>query len=148
MSVRTDLEKRVEKEKQKLVELRSQVERSEAFLQGLQEALNMLPKEKEPRQSKSKTKSKLKGKLRSGSDMEKVYNLLRQNTSPMHISKILVGIGKEDTNPNRMSLAGSLGRYVRNGRIFSRVGGNLFTLKEFVDTKAKMRLDLPKEFGT
>jgi hypothetical protein len=148
MTARTDLEKRIEKERQNIADLRSQLEKSEAFMQGLQEALSMLPKEKETRKSKSRPKSKIKGKLRSGSDIERVYNLLLQNTSPMHISQILIGIGKEDTNANRMSLAGSLGKYVRNGKIFARVGRNLFTLKELADAKAKLPLDLPKDFGT
>jgi hypothetical protein len=148
MSTRTDLEKRIEKERQRIATLRSEVERAEAFMQGLQEALAMLPKEKEIRQGKTKVRSKLKGKLRSGSDIEKVYNLLLQNGSAMHLSDILIGIGKEDTKANRMSFAGSLGRYVRNGKIFTRVGPNLFSLKQFADTAAKIPLELPKEFGT
>ncbi len=143
MSARTDLEKRIEKEKQKIADLRSQIERSEAFMQGLQEALSMLPKEKETRPSKSK----VKGKIRCGSDMEKVYNLLRQNISPMHISEILVGIGKENTNANRMSLAGSLGRYVRNGKIFKRVGPNSFSLIDTTGTRSTRTIELPPEFG-
>ena len=148
MSGRTDLEKRIDKERQRIAGLRSEVERAEAFMQGLQEALTMLPKEKEARQGKSKVKSKAKGKLRSGSDIEKVYNLLLQKASPMHLSEILIGIGKEDTKANRMSFAGSLGRYVRNGKIFTRPGPNLFSLKQFVDAKPKMPLELPREFGT
>jgi len=143
MDARRALEKRIEKETQMIADLQIQIERAESFVRGLEEALSMLPKEKEPKRGKSK----LKGKLRSGSEVEKAYNFLRQNASPMHISDILIAIGKENTKANRMSLVGSLGRYSRKGQFFSRVGPNIFTLKEFANTRAKMSLDLPEEFG-
>ena len=136
MNIRGDLEKRIEKERQKVLELRAQVEKSEAFILGLQEALKMLPKDgvREPgRRSASKVPE-----LRSGGNVEKTYNLLRQLGKGAHISEILVGIGEEDTKAKRLSLSSTLSRYVRSGEIFGRTGPNTFALKE---------ISLPLEFG-
>ena len=146
MSVRTDLEKRIEKEKQKVAELRSQTERSEAFIEGLREALKMLPRdgEKEPRRA---NKAKAITTFRPGSNVEKAYNLLRQTAKAMHISEILVGIGEEDTKVNRMSLSSSLSRYVRNNQVFSRPRPNSFALKESMDTRVTPIPQLPPGFG-
>lgn len=140
MSIRTDLEKRIERERQKIVELKAQVEKSEAFVQGLQEALKMLPRDG-VRELGRKSKSKMP-ELRRGGNVEKTYNLLRQLGKGAHISEILVGIGAEDTKANRLSLSSTLSRYVRSDKIFSRPGPNTFALKEIAASS------LPPEFGT
>jgi len=147
MSVRTDIEKRIEKERQRVTELQNQVEKSESFIQGMQEALKMLPKESE-KDTRRMSKTKTTTTFRTGSDVEKAYSLLRETGKPMHISEILVGIGKEDTKANRMSLSSSLSRYVRNDELFKRPAPNSFALKETKESVATMALNLPAAFGT
>lgn len=139
MKARNDIEKRIEKEQQRISELRSEIEREEAFLQGLQEALKMLSKGDDGTKPR-----KGKGKVRKGSDMAKIISLIKQKGKPMHISEILVGLGREDTKANRMSIAGSLGRYVRDGNIFNRVGPNIFSLKGM---QSSTKIELPPGFG-
>ena len=137
MKARRDIERRIDKEQQKVAELRSQIKHAESFIQGLQEALKMLPKDDENKPRKGK------GLVRPGSGMAKIINLIRQNGKPMHISEIVTGLGREDTKANRMSIAGSLGRYVRRDEVFSRVGPNLFSLKNM---KSSSEI-LPPGFG-
>ena len=140
MAVRANIEKRIEKEKQKIVELSSQIEKTEAFVQGLQEALQMLPKEK------SVDLPKPKGYLREGSDMQKVQELIKKVGRPMHIDEILVGIGKTVDKATRASVVSSLHRYSRKGDIFNRVGPNQFSLLN-LDQEEKEHPDLPPNFG-
>ncbi|MEN8615456.1 hypothetical protein ABFB09_09355 [Dehalogenimonas sp. THU2] len=134
-SARVNIEKRIEKEKQKIVDLRQQVERSEAFIQGLQEALQMLPKEKVEPQTKSS------GYLRPGSDMQKIQELLKRTGHPLPIDEIIGKIGKQVSNATRASIASSLSRYVRKNEIFSRPGPNTFGLIEFASN------EIPEMFG-
>jgi hypothetical protein len=138
MQAKKDIERRIDKEEQKISELRSQIEHEEAFLQGLQEALRMISKDGDNKPRKGK------GRVRKGSDMAKIISLIKQKGKPMYISEILIGLGKEDTKANRMSIAGSLGRYVRGGNVFSRVGPNLFSLKSM---QVSSKIELPPDFG-
>jgi len=147
MSARTDIEKRIEKEKAKINDLISQIEKNESFILGLQEALKMLPKEKEFENGQVKTnKDNSKTSFRAGSDVEKTYNLLRDAGKSMHISEILIGIGKEDTKSNRLSLSSSISRHVRKGDLFKRPFPNSFALIETPDI-VNPTLDLPPNFG-
>jgi hypothetical protein len=147
MSARTDIEKRIEKEKAKINDLKSQIEKNESFILGLQEALKMLPKEKEAQNGQAKTnKDNTTTSFRVGSDVEKAYNLLRGTGKSMHISEILIGIGKEDTKINRLSLSSSLSRHVRKNDLFKRPLPNSFALIETPDIE-NPSLDLPPNFG-
>lgn len=138
MKARKDIEKRIDKEQQKITELQSQIERSESFIQGLREALKMLPRDEDTKPRKGK------GLLRPGSDMAKIRDLMAQVGKPMHITQIVVGLGKENIKANRMSISGSLGRYVRMGNIFKRVGPNQFAL---IDMDISDSVELPRDFG-
>ena len=140
MNTRGDIEKRIDKERQKITEYQVQIAHSEAFIQGLQEALKLLPKDGIIKRRKAKAS------LRPGSDMAKVRELLKQAGKPMHIKEIVIGIGRSDTKPNRMSIAGSLGRYTRNEEIFKRVGPNKFGLKA-MDYEEDIPIQLPPDFG-
>jgi hypothetical protein len=139
MKARRDIERRIEKEQQQIIELNSQIEHAEFFIKGLQEALKMLPKDNDSKARKGK------GTVRPGSDMAKIRDLIRQAGKPLRIEEILIGLGKSDTKANRMSIAGSLGRYVRKSEIFNRVGPNLFSL---IDMEVTDMSELPPDFGS
>ena len=138
MKARRDIERRIEKENRKLAELRSQIEHTEAFVQGLQEALRMLPKDENDRAKRRR------GIIRPGSDMGKIRDLIRQTGRPMYIGEIIKGLGRSDTKANRMSISGSLGRYVRLGEVFRRVSPNTFAI---IDMDSVPEAELPPDFG-
>jgi hypothetical protein len=151
MTVHTELEKRIALEQGKVGELRNEIERREAFIQGLQEALKMLPKETPTGRRRAA------GPLRSRGDVQKARQLLSTETRALHISDILRGIGKENTKQNRASLASSLARYARRNEIFRREGPNEFSLiikesaKEVTaiqeDQNGTAHEELPAAFG-
>jgi hypothetical protein len=138
MKARKDIERRIEKEKQKIADLRSQIEHGEGVIQGLQEALKLLPKDES-----SKTR-KGKGALRPGSDMARIRDLIEQAGKPMYISEIVTRLGRPNTKANRLSIAGSLSRYVRANEIFKRVRPNTFAL---IDMSISDESELPPDFG-
>ena len=147
MSIRTDLERRIDRERLKISDLRDQLGRAEAFVQGLQEALRMLPRET----ATNGRAQGVSGILRAGGDVSKTQDLLRTTKRPMHITEILEGLGKEVTKTNRASLTSSLARYARRGEIFDKAGPNRFGLLEFArqpSPEADDPLDLPDSFGS
>ncbi len=138
MDARKDIEKRIDKERQRITDLRSQIDRSESFMQGLQEALKILPRD-------GTIKSSERGMtIRQGSDMARIRDLIKQKERPMRIGEIVTGLGRPDTKANRMSISGSLGRYVRKSFVFCRPGPNLFSL---IDMKEDTSISLPPNFG-
>jgi hypothetical protein len=139
MKARKDIERRIEKENQRITDLRSQIERGEAFIQGLHEALKMLPKD----ENNSKPR-KGKGALRAGSDMAKIRDLIQQAGKAMYISDLVTGLGKPNTKANRLSIASSLSRYVRANEIFKRVKPSTFALRDMEDLP---EVELPPDFG-
>ena len=121
MTFQTELENRIARERRKIAELRNEIMRREAFIQGLSEALKILP-------IQSSTQEVSSVPLRAGSDVKKAQQLLSATNGPLHISDIIKGIGNEDTRKNRASLVSSLARYARRGEIFQREGPNEFSL--------------------
>lgn len=146
MKARKDIERRIEKEQQNILDLQKQINHLEAFIKGLQEALKMLPKDDESIERPKKGK----GTVRPGSDMDKIRLLIETSGHPMHVGEIVTGLGKPDTKENRMSITGSLGRYVRKGIVFSRPGPNQFSLISLSTNENTENLDneLPPEFGS
>ena len=150
MCLMTELERRIEQERQKVANLRSQVERAEAFIAGLEEAMKLVPPEV------IESKRQVSHTPRSKSDVQKAKFQLSATGHSMHISDILKAIGKEDTKQHRASLSSSLARYARKGEVFRRDGPNEFSLiplgvgesEQKRDTQnGTSGIDLPPIFG-
>jgi hypothetical protein len=144
MKARRDIERRIEREQQKIADLKSQIEYAEAFIQGLQEALKVLPKHDNDKARKGK------GTIRPGSDMARIRDLIKKTGRPMYIGEIVKGLGREDTKANRTSIAGSLGRYVRLEVVFKRVKPNTFALIDMdsvPEAEPPPDVELPQDFG-
>lgn len=70
------------------------------------------------------------GTLRPNTELSKIHQMLAESVCPVHISDIARFLGKEDTPAIRASLAGSLGSYARDKRIFIKTAPNTFGLIE------------------
>jgi hypothetical protein len=138
MSVRDDIEKRIVKEKQKISDLQKQIERSNAFVQGMQEALKLLSGN-----SKGIEPAKEISYFRSG-DTKSAYETLKQTGSPMHIDELLSAIGKPISKQNRASLASSLHRAAKRSGIVKSIGNNTFSLSE-ISTNGRTNESVDKE---
>ena len=114
------LAKKIEKQLQVVNDLKNQLTQAESYLKGLQDAYGFI--------SSSNNTAKKEFALRAGSDLEKVKIVLEESKKPLHIDDILQKIGKE--SKSKVSLAGSLSGYARDGKIFRKIGPNKFGLIE------------------
>ena len=118
---------------QKLDELRSNCESIEreitldqVAIQSYQEALQHFP----DTQHESESGRKRPKRLRQGSEIAHVENIIREAGHPMTISDILQRLNKEVSIKNRNALSRSIGLYVSRGKYFTRTGRNEFGLSE------------------
>ena len=141
MGLREDLVKRIDRKSLEVKELELQIREANSYIQGLQDVLKIIP-----RDGSDDKRAELN--LRPNSDMAKARDFLRKVSTPMHVGEILKGIGKGDSKPNRLSLSGSLGDYVRKGEIFTRPAPNTFGLTEFESKgNAVVVSEPPENFG-
>ena len=122
MGLREKLQKENDEKEFDIYNREQDLVRLKAYLQGLQDAMKMIPKE--PDASKPVV-------LREGSDVAKARDALKKAGQPLHIGDILTAIGKPTDRDSRISLSGSLAAYVRDGKIFTRPHPNTFGLLEF-----------------
>ena len=135
MKIERDIEKKIRQKEEESQELRGKLLQAEAYLEAMQESLRLI----------KKTSSADNGDtIRPGSMIHKAQLILRQEGKPMHVSALLERMGKEPTKPNRMSLSGSLGSYVRQSTVFTRPAPNTFALIEFEVPEEE---ELPESFG-
>ena len=138
------LEKKIEEEKQKISDLKINLQKSESYLQGLQDSLKLVPTIREKRTQSSGNKPI----FRAGGSVKKAYDLIKETGRPMGIGEILKGIDKDDTKQNRASLASSLYRSAKKqGGLIIKVD-NLFSISELQSNKKEGDLfKLPSNFG-
>lgn len=146
MGARQNLERRIEAKRLEVVELEAKLRETQAFLQGMQEALKVLPREA--------TAGVAAQTLRPGSDMAKVRDFLARIGRPAHISEIIEELNKDgSTTRQRASVSSSLASYARKEEIFKRTGPNVFALIDLDLTTtdvapAIMDEEPPADFGT
>jgi len=143
MNVRTQLDKKIQAKNQEIAELETKIREARAYVQGLQEAIRMLPKD-----GADETQSEQL--LRKGSDMDRTRDCLRKAGKPLYIDDILSCIGKENTLSLRRSLSSSLNVYARKGEIFIRTKPNTFGLvgmESSNDGKSSSDDEPPDDFG-
>jgi len=119
MQIQRELERRIEKKRLEITDLKQQLSNTETYLAALQDTLKLLPKEGDKEVT-----------LRPGSDLARARDFIKVRGTPQHVTDILKGIGKEVNKANRISLSGSLGSYVRKGSIFTKPAPNTFGLIE------------------
>ncbi len=134
MSVRAKFEERIRKKKEEIQEYETKIREVKAYLQALEDAIKLLPRET--------TNGSEVSMLRPGSNIAKTYELLKKKGEPMHINDILSGIGKTASKKEKVSLSGALGWYVRKKEIFTRPFPNTFGLFSMEQPE-----EPPDEFG-
>jgi hypothetical protein len=137
VGIRKKFLEKIKRKEEEIQRYENSIREARAYLRGLQDAIRLLPRE-------NGTKESAESKLRAGSTTSKTLEFLRKANKPMYITSILKGIGKEITKENRMSLAGTLGLYVRKNEIFTRPAPNKFGL---IDMKNGSKKEPPINFG-
>jgi len=119
MQIQRELERRIERKRQEIADLKQQLSTAETYLGALQDTLKLLPKEGDKEIV-----------LRAGSDLAKARDFIKAQGQPQHVTDILKGINKEANKANKISLSGSLGGYARRGAVFTKPAPNTFGLVE------------------
>jgi hypothetical protein len=140
MGLREDLQKRIDRKLQELAEKEAafRIEHAStlAYIQALQDTQKSLPRE---------TPEAAAQALRPGSAMAQAHAALKRAGRPLHISELLVAMGRENTKELRSVVGGSLANYVRRGEIFIRTAPNTFGL---VGMTSPAMAEPPAGFGT
>ena len=136
MDVRRKLDREIEKQEQKILQMRIDLAGEEAYLRAQQDMRKLLPRNGVNGQPLA---------LRANSDLAKARDAIRETGRPMHVSEILQKLGKPLTRETRSSLSGSIGWYVRRNEIFTRPAPNTFGLVEFEKVEADE--EPPENFG-
>ena len=126
MKPRDEIQKRIERKQQEILELEMQIREAKAYIQALQETVKMLPKDSEQPNSDQV--------LRPGSGVAKARDVIKAAGKPLHISEILKALNLPVDKKHRVSLGGSLSGYTRRDEIFTRPLPNTFGLIEFKNT--------------
>jgi len=123
MKPRDEIQKRIERKQQEILELEMQIREAKAYIQALQETVKMLPKDSEQLNPDQV--------LRPGSGVAKARDVIKAAGKPLHISEILKALNLPVDKKHRVSLGGSLSGYARRDEIFIRPLPNTFGLIEF-----------------
>jgi hypothetical protein len=141
MGLREKFEDRIKRKEQEIQEYESLIREARAYLQALQDAMKILPRE-EARGSVISTGSKSDHVIRRGSNMDKARELLKKVGKPLYIEEILLGIGKSTSKADRSAIAGALSWYVRRDLVFTRPSPGTYGLKEMHIDLGESALDL------
>ena len=159
MSLRAEIEKKIEKKRQEIQGLERKIKEGQAYIQGLEDVLRILPEEEVGEGITLKRASPaLNGRrratassdaaLRPGGDVHRAWELIKQAGKPLHINDLITRLGKPLTSKNKKSLAGTINNYVREGRIFNRPKPNTFGLLDTnSDSTWKVEDEIPEDFG-
>ena len=122
MNTRKKIERMIEERTHEIEHYKIMIREAEIYLQALQDALNLLP------HTETREEHVTDMRLQEGSYARKIYELLKKEKSPLHIKQILAKLQIPFNNKTRSSIVGSLGPYVRSGRIFIKTAPNTFWL--------------------
>ncbi len=140
MRVRENFQKLINKKRQEVTELELQIREAKAYIQALEDSMKLLPRESAP--------GGVDHKLRPGSSLAKTRDAIKAMGVAMPIADILKAIGKPQDKKHRVSLAGTLSGYARDGKVFTKTAPNTFGLLEFGTISAEEVEELPEEFGS
>jgi len=151
MALREELIKRIEKKRKEINELDAKMKAATIYIQALEDTLRIVPTG-EDSEADTPSVGQTESVLRPGSKTDRAREILRAAGQPLHILKILDRMGEKTDNESRAALAGSLGAYARDGKIFTRPAPNTFGLVEFQESKAPpsaaVEIQPPAGFGT
>jgi hypothetical protein len=138
MGLRENFQKLVNKKQQEVTELELRIREAKAYIQGLEDSMKLLPRD---------ANIAVEHILRPDSSLAKTRDAIKAAGAPMPIADILKAIGKPQDKKHRVSLAGTLSGYARNGKVFTKTAPNTFGLIE-LGVPAGDDDELPEEFGS
>jgi hypothetical protein len=141
MGLREDILKRIERKQQEIKELELRIRDSSTYMQALQDALKLVPRNEEGGAPEEVS-------LRVGTDLWKAREAILKAGKPLHITDIAKAIGKPNDKRSRVALVGGIGRYARKNVVFTKTAPNTFGLAEMQPTAVRTRTEPPDDFGS
>lgn len=146
MSVTGQLEVKIHECRETITRLEHDADQATKALQGIErkiqdaqvevrafeEALRLVRSE----ERKPDSDSRPDRSLRPGTKIAKVRDLIREAGRPLHIDEIMDKLGEPSDINARVSIVGSLSKYVKNGQVFKRTATSTFGLKDSPDAEA------------
>jgi hypothetical protein len=120
MGIRVEFQKRIDKKHQEIAELETKVREARVYVQALEDMMRLLPREE--------LNGRAESTLRPGTAIGKARDAIKAAGHPLHITEILVAIGRPLDKGNRAAIGGSIAAYVRRGEVFTRPAPNTFGL--------------------
>lgn len=128
MGLRAEFQKRIDKKRQEIEELETKIREARVYVQALEDMMRLLPREELNGQAEST--------LKPGTAIAKARDAIKAAGRPLHITDILVAIGRPTDKGNRAAIGGSIAAYVRRSEVFTRPGPNTFGLIDTDDLNA------------
>lgn len=128
MTERERIEQRLRKKMQEIQSLEDKLRAAKAYVQALRDVLSLM--------GDSSDSVAAESVLRPRSAVAQARDVILKRGSPVHVSELLVEMGKPVTRESRASLTSSLAAYVRRGDIFTRPAPNTFGLIELGHTQS------------
>lgn len=123
MGMKEKLEEQIRRKRQEIQELQGRIREAGAYIQALEEASKLLPRENVQRAS-------VESVLRPGSGAHRAYVALQAAGKPLHIVDIMKAINMPVNKKSRLAIGGTLSRYSRNGQVFRRTAPNTFSIMD------------------
>jgi hypothetical protein len=139
---RQKIQDRLRKKEQEIQALEEKLRAAKVYIQALQDVIRLMEEDDNASESVQQEAS-----LKPGSAVAKARELILAKGTPLHISDLLLALGKESTRESRASLTSSLAAYVRRGEIFTRPAPNTFGLAELGHVAITAEPEPPSDFG-
>lgn len=130
MGFREDLGRRIDKKRAEIALLEDQLKTAKTYLQALEDMHKLASKDVSTSGSASSDHGKEDPSFREGSMTGLAYEAIKRAGKPLHVNELLPAIGREVTRAERSAISGTLGAYVRDGKVFTRPAPNTFGLVE------------------
>ncbi len=137
MSARDRIFNQIKKKEVEIQDLKTRLREAEVYIQGLRDAIKYVQKDQGDSDNPSGG-----AKLKAGSNLAKARDYISKMGKPLHVEEILKGLNQPINKKTKVSLAGSLNAYAKNGRVFVRFGNNVFGIDGIAQKD-----DLPENFG-
>lgn len=143
MGARENLQRLADKKQQEIEGLEAELDRAKIYLQAILDSIKVLPKEMNGAEPDRTV-------IRPGTALASARDAILKAGRPLHISEIVLAVGKPTDKKTRVSLAGSIAWYVRRNQVFTRPAPNTFGLVEMGAGPPKTTstaVALPDSFG-
>ncbi len=139
MGIRNNFGKLINKKQDEIAALERQIGEAKAYIQSLQDSMKFLTRDGDEAAGYT---------LRPGTALAKARDAIKAAGEPLAIADILKAIGKPQDKKHRLSLAGTLSGYAKDGKIFTKTAPNTFGILEFSSANSEgEEQELPEEFG-